>query len=154
MSWVTPITDRVLSDVTSPTPSGKGYFNVADWTRVNGNNIELRSILAADGYKDIVPNTLVTPTMTTIPTVTDINQLIENIERLRLAACLPSALISALPYDWLGGPNQDSPDYTDVNTWEENQLILHTAIPYAVSYRISCGVAAAGQSRMWQHRFR
>jgi hypothetical protein len=155
MAWVTPITDRVLSDVTSPTPGGKGYFNVADWERIDGNVDEIKAILDAADYLDIPLNILVTPDITTIPDVDDINDFIENIELLRQSACLPIGLgLVALKYDYIGGANYEAPDYEDVNDWENNLLIMYESIALAIDYQVHCGVAAVGQSRLWQNKFR
>jgi hypothetical protein len=153
MAWVTPINDRVLSDITTPT--AKGLWNVADWTRVDGNTAVIKAMLDAAGYLDIPLYSLTPPTITTIPEVADMNHLIENIERLAQSACLPALIgLAALVYNFLTGANATAPYYTDANDWEGNQKKLYEAIPRAISYRISCGVAAAGQVRTWQHRFR
>jgi hypothetical protein len=152
MAWTTPVIDRALSDITGRT--SEGFFNVADWDRINGNTAEIKMMLEEADYLDIPLYTLTPPTITTIPAVGDINQLIENIERVREAACLPPIGLVVLPYDYVGGANEIAPDYEDVNDWENNLRIIYEAIPKAVGYRISCGVAVCGQSRMWQHRFR
>lgn len=153
MAWITPVFDRVLADITGLT--AKGYFNIADHARIDGNSTVIKAMLDASDYLDIPLYSLTPPTITTIPTVANINQLIENIERLRQAACLPAAMgMNTLKYDFEGGANEIAPDYLDVNDWEENQTIIYDAIPKAISYWVSCGVAASGQSRLWQHRFR
>jgi len=64
----------------------------------------------------IVFNTVATVTVTTIPSVNDINALTGNIERLRLEVLtdIPT-LTTEIKDDW-GGTL--SPRFTDVNLWE------------------------------------
>jgi len=114
MSYVTAITDRVLSDITTPT--SKGYFNVVDWNRVYGNAQVTSSLVEILLSIPIVFNTVAEPTITTIPTANGVNALTGNIERLRLEVItdLP-ALTTEIKDDW-GGTL--SPKYTDVNLWE------------------------------------
>ena len=153
MAWVTPITDRVLSDITTPT--SKGYFNVADWERIDGNVDVIKAMLDAADYLDIPLNTLITPTITTIPDVDDINDFIENIVLLQESASLPIGLgLVTLTYNYVGGANFTVPDFEDVNDWENNLLILYDVLPRVIDYQIHCGVAAVGQLRLWQNRFR
>jgi hypothetical protein len=153
MSWITPIIDRILSDITTPT--SKGYFNIADWSRINGNITVIDNILDAAGYYDISLNSLTPPDITTIPWAGDINDLIENIEILRIRSGLPANLgLTVLAYDYIGGANEIAPDYNDVNDWENNLLIIYEALPKAIDYQIHCGVPLAGNFRLWQNRFR
>ena len=120
MSYVTAITDRVLSDVTTPT--SKGLFNVADWTRVYGNakiTTELTEVMLET---PITFNAVTSPTTSTalVSLYTMFNTLLANIERLRLAVAGESipGTSTEIVDDWTPGPNEDSPDYTDVNLWE------------------------------------
>jgi hypothetical protein len=154
MSWISPIFDRTLADITGHT--SKGYFNVADWVRIHGNTAWIKSFMNTNNYLDIPLISLSTPDTTTWPTAVSRNQLIENIERLRLAACLPVLLpnLKVLPYIWGDGANALAPEYEDVNDWERNLNVIHDGVVGAVNYRIHCGVPSTGQSRMWQHRFR
>lgn len=155
MAWVTPITDRGPTDVSSPTPAGKGYFNVADWTRIDGNVAVIKAMLDAADYLDIPLYSLTLPDITTIPDVTDINEFVENIERVRISSCLPLGIgLVMLNYAYIGGANAIVPNYETVNDWENNLLLIYTAIPLAIDYQIHCGVAAVGQTRLWQSRFR
>jgi hypothetical protein len=152
MSWVTPITDRTQDDIDNLT--SKGYFNISDWTRIDGNITVIKTMLDNNNYLDIPLNSLTAPTVTTIPEVTDINDLVENIVFLQQSACISSSLLATLKYDYQSGANAIVPDFEDVNDWESNLLILYEAIPNAVTYRCRCGVFGSGQSRLWQNRFR
>ena len=120
MSYVTAITDRVLADVT-PTPTSKGYFNVADWTRVY-ENARLASALAAlELGTPIVFNSATAPTITTVQGIhTALNILLANIERMRLAVAGESiaGTTTEIEDNWVSGANEDAPDYTDANLWE------------------------------------
>ena len=51
MAWVTPIVDRALSDITGRT--SKGFFNVADWERIDGNTAVIKAMLDTAGYLNI-----------------------------------------------------------------------------------------------------
>lgn len=150
MSWTTPITDRTQQDIIDRTT--KGFFNVADWLRIKGNIDYVKSQLDSNGYLDIPLNPLTTPTTTTIPVVSQIDDFIENIARLAQSAVIPSLV--DLKYDYQGGANEEVPDYNDVNDWENNLLRMHDDIPKAVNYRTFCGVSKCGQARLWQNRFR
>lgn len=117
MAYVTPVKDRVLSDVTPPV-TAKGYFNVADWVRIYGN-AQLASALAAiELGTPLAFTAVVAPTITTISPRTQLNTLLSNIETMRAAmvALIPSLV--AVKYDWAAGINEDAPDYTDANLWE------------------------------------
>lgn len=119
MGYTTPITDRVLSDVTTPT--SKGYFNVADWTRIY-NNARLTSSLTfiqAGGTEAFTPITA--PTTSTIPTlfISMFQTLTANIEQFR--ARMQAAALLTLPSiktDWLAGAGNVAPNYQHVNQWE------------------------------------
>lgn len=154
MAWVTPVTDRVESDVTTPTT--KGFFNVADWTRINGNVLVIKSMMDAAGYVVASLTSLTPPTVVSYPKASTINPFVNNIEKLREAAHLPASVgLAVLKHDYTGGANEIIvPDYETVNEWEENLLILYTNVPRASGYFVQCGVPAVGQSRLWQHRFR
>ena len=118
MAYVTAITDRVLSDITTPT--SKGYWNIADWTRVYGNSQLVNSLAAIMLDTPIVFNTLTAPTITTIPSVTDFNTFLANIERLRLAVAGESIVGTGteIKDDYTAGTGYESPDYVDANLWE------------------------------------
>lgn len=151
--WVTPITDRAASDITNRTP--KGFWNVADWTRVNGNSTHLDALILNLLERDPDLISLTPPTITTIPTATNINQLVENINRLAGEASLPSGVgVVDLVDDYTTGSAALAPDYNAVNAWENNQLLIRSSVLTVTDDLIRCGVGASGQARIWQHRFR
>lgn len=114
--YVTPITDRAATDVDA-TPTSKGYFNVADWTRIYGN-AKLTVSLAAIMLPASLPWTTITaPTITSFPTVTDFDALLLSIETMRAAVAIPAAAV-AIKDDYIAGVNEEAPDYNDVNLWE------------------------------------
>ena len=116
MAYVTPIKDRVLSDATTPT--SKGLWNVADWTRVYNNAQLVNSLIIIELGTPVAFTLIALPTITTIPSVTTHNTLLSNIETMRAAmvALIPSLVI--VKYDWVAGNAEDAPDYTDANLWE------------------------------------
>lgn len=120
MSYVTAVTDRVLSDATTPT--SKGRLNVSDWTRIYGNTKLTNSFVVIETSTPIVFNLVAAPTtstaMSSVHTMT--NTLLANIERLRLAVVgeSVSGTSTEIIDDWMAGIDEDAPDYTDANLWE------------------------------------
>lgn len=153
MRYTTPITDRTALDVTNKT--AKAFFNVADWQRIYNNTQVTKALVDLLLSINITFNTVVTPTILTIPTVTELNTLLANIERIRIASNLPSITgLTEITSAWLAGSSVDAPDYLDVNEWEQVLDIVFAVIGYSVEYAVYCGVAAVGQPRFYQHRFR
>ena len=153
MAWITPITDRVLADITNRT--AKGFFNVVDWLRID-NNVKyvgtLIEVLKGVGVDYI---TLPNPTITTIPQAEDINDFVKNIEALRLASHFPATFgVVALKTEYASGESAETPDYEEINSWENNLLILRNFLINSATYEVFCGVSSAGQPRFWQNRFR
>ena len=128
--YVTPVTNR----------TARSFFNVSDWTRIYNNS----QILAAAVGTSF--DTISLPTVTSIPNITDLNKLIGNIERARLANLSAGALL-ALRYNWQEG-NVSAIRYTDVNLWEETIRIMITA--FQTRHNIS-GVTVAGASMTWRN---
>ncbi len=152
-SWVTPITDRTELDILGRT--AKAFLNVADWVRIDGNTQVVRDEINTILAMSVTITPLTAPVITDFPDVADINTLIENIDILRVAACLPVGTgIVSLKHDYQAGPGAVAPYYEDVNDWEGDLLLLHTLLPYAADYFVRCGVANCGQARFWQARFR
>ena len=123
MSWISPIYDRVLSDVTTPT--AKGLFNVADWERIY-NNAELMHTSVGEFLGIEIPfDTITSPTTSTIPSAGDINTLLTNINRI-ITAFNPfiNYSINVLRCNWLEG-NANSPNYENVNDWEYALYAIH-----------------------------
>lgn len=153
--WTAPVYDRVLLDVTSKT--SKGLFNLVDWIRVNGNTeylAALLNVIQEMASREFDVNALTAPTITTIPTATNINNLIENINIVQEGSGLPTSFFTTLPCTYLGGSNADAPDYLDVNDWEENIFLVKNYVFKPLSYSIQSGVSGVGQVRLWQSRFR
>jgi hypothetical protein len=154
MSYVAPVTDRSILDMLNLT--SKAYFNVSDWTRIYGNAQYVNNFVATLLGIGIPFDTAATPTISTIPQVTDLNALLANINRIATLSCLPDVTIAALylACTWGSGPTLPAPDYTDANQWEANLDSLLTYETGMTGYWIHCGVAACGQVRFWQSRFR
>jgi hypothetical protein len=139
-AWTTPVTDRTALDITNRT--AKAFLNVADWIRIRDNAALLASILG------VSLDTVATPTTTTFPSVTELNYLCHNIERLRAALPLPS--LTPIKYTWLEG-NKVAPKYTDVNQWE---LTLLTIEQYFERRKPRTGIAGAGRGLTRNNGFR
>lgn len=118
MKYTEPVYDRVLSDVTNKT--AKGYFNLADWIRIYGNAELIHALEEVILSNGLTFTEIATPTITTIPTVDDINTLLVNIETVRALFPTGAGLVE-LKTDWGGNA---SPTYKDVNDWERNIDLL------------------------------
>jgi len=152
MSWTTPVTDRVLADVTNRT--SKGFLNVVDWLRIDGNVVYVRTLIQVLKNVGVDYNDLPEPSATSIPTAADINDFVENIEALRIASTLARPDLVVLKTNYTSGESAETPDYEDVNAWENNLLILKNFLVRSSAYEVFCGVAEVGQARFWQNRFR
>lgn len=153
MSWTEPITDRTADDITNRT--AKAFLNVVDWIRINGNARLVNTLVTVLRGLNIEFTELSQPVITTFPSTDDINAFIENIDRLREAAYMPAASgLVALKHDYRAGMSGDSPDYQAVNDWEKDLELLRSLIVTSSDYMIYCGVAAPGQPRFWQVRWR
>jgi hypothetical protein len=118
VAYTTPVTDRALSDI--QTPTSKGHWNVDDFERVYGNSQLVSSLAAIMLDTTIAFDTLTAPTITTIPAVADFNTFLANIENVRVAVdgeSIPGTSVS-IKDDYSAGPGEDAPDYTDANLWE------------------------------------
>lgn len=117
MAYTTPVTDRTAADIVAK--NSKAYFNVADWTRVYNNSQLVNSLVTVMLDERITFDTLTAPTIATIPTVTDFNTMIANIERTRFEVAANTPIVAVeIKDDWAAGFNQDAPDYIDANLWE------------------------------------
>jgi hypothetical protein len=152
MSWITPITDRALSDILNRT--AKGFFNVLDWSRIYGNAEYVCTLIEVLKSINVDCPVLETPTTATIPNAEDINDFLEGLETLRIASTLSNPDLVVLKTDYTSGESAETPDYEDVNSWENNLLILKNFLIRSSAYEVFCGVAEAGQIRFWQNRFR
>jgi hypothetical protein len=116
MAYSTPVTDRTSADIAAR--NSKAFLNVSDWTRIYNNSQVVNSLAAIMLGAGIAFDTIALPTITTIPSVTNLNLLTGNIERVRVAviAVLPS--LTEIKDDYEAGPDKTAPKYTDVNLWE------------------------------------
>lgn len=152
MSWIDPIYDRTKADITNRT--SKAFFNVADWIRINGNAKIIETLINALYAVGVTLDTLAEPTTATIPTITEVNDFIANLEALREATHFPAATGIVELDTFTGGLAGNSPDYEDVNDWERNLAYLRTYLINKSRYKMGCGVPEAGQAFFWQVRFR
>jgi hypothetical protein len=154
MPYKTPVYDRTAADVAAKTQ--KAYFNLADWLRVDGNAQFMREMVEyALGGIDIDRNALIEPTITTFPTVDEINDFLENIENIRRAAGMPVSLgIPAIKTNWLAGAGAASPNYESANDWERVLAFIFRYLLTSADYRVYCGVAQTGQAHFYQAQWR
>ncbi len=152
MSWITPITDRSLSDIA--TRNSKAFFNLSDWARIGGNFEEVHNLIISLLGVSTPIGSGSGSDIDTFPPITDFTALINNINRMQAAASLPVVLLVPIANDLTEGPLGNAPDFNDVNNWELALLLIYTLLPAAVDYQVHCGVANCGQSRFWQSRFR
>lgn len=115
MSYTTPVTDRTQADIIAQ--NSKAYFNYTDWNRIYNNarlTIEVANVIGGESYSwDAIPEAA----MSTIPSVTNFNTLLENIELVRADVGLATTP-TAIKYDWEAGVAARSPRFIDVNLWE------------------------------------
>jgi len=133
MAWVTPVTDRTLSDILNK--ETKGYFNKADWTRIYDNSDVLNDLIDSKFSETITFDTVVVPNIDGAPNsiLALLNTTLANVERMRveLLASFPFVLITGaveVVDDWEAGDLKVVPDYTDVNEWEETLGIMYDAV--------------------------
>ena len=126
MAYTTPIiTDRDSDDIIAQ--NSKAFFNVADWTRIYGNSLEVNTLLATNIYT-LDFDTITTPTTADIPLQAELNVLLANIERMRLwssiylNAYITDPLFVEVKDDWASGQAQS---YTHANSWEKVLDLLH-----------------------------
>ncbi|MDD2921480.1 MAG: hypothetical protein PHQ36_04270, partial [Anaerolineales bacterium] len=88
MKYITPITDRTVEDIANKT--AKAFFNVLDWHRIH-NNTQVTKALMDFLYSISVPQeSLIEPTIVTVPTIAELNSLLKNIEEIRIHSNLPA----------------------------------------------------------------
>ncbi len=132
MSYTTPVTDRTYADIAAR--NSKAFFNVADWTRIKGNEYITRSLAEILLSISVSTTPIADVTTVTIPTASNINPLLTNIENLRLAvAGLSIAGTSTeIKDDWATGMAVASPTFSDVNLWESTLHAIWTYINGAI----------------------
>lgn len=145
-SLIQPVYDRTAADIAEK--RAKAYLNVADWERIYTNTRILNDMVSTYLGSTVDFDDIALPTITTIPSVTDINKLVHNIERLRLAMGITSQ--PALRYTW-GEGNVPAPRYQDVNKWEQ---MIATILDHFTPRVARTGVAKAGASLNRNNGFR
>jgi len=153
MRYTPGITDRTELDVSGRT--AKAFINVIDWVRIYNNSKIINLIVEFLNDQEIEFNEIETPVITKIPYVADLNTLLGNIERARVAACFPviPGLVE-IKDDWLSGSAPTTPTYLDANDWEKVMEVILQSFAAVLDYRVYCGVAATGQQRFYQNRWR
>ncbi len=153
MRYITPITDRTLSDVLAKNP--KAFLNIIDWTRIDRNTEYAASVAEAVFQINLNSEDVFDPLITSIPTVAQLNTLLRNIQLVLDNSGIPISIRPTnIKTNWLEGTAPESPDYVDVNAWEQAIETLRFLILNTSGYLIYCGVAAVGQPRFYQHRWR
>jgi hypothetical protein len=145
--------DRTQADIDAK--NSKAYFNHnTDYLRiVNNAQIVCQSLAAILG----IPTWFSKYTYTSLYTflkASDFYGLLGSIETLREKAALPIDAGYVKSTEWLGGQSADGITFEDVNLWERTIDNVVNNMGAAASYQISCGVAAVGQPRFYQSRFR
>jgi hypothetical protein len=154
MSYITPVTDRTYQDIVNETV--KGYFNVLDWTRIYSNSLFVHDYIAGLLGITIPFTTIATPTRATIPTATDLNAMLANINAIAAVTGLPVVTIADLfiPCTWFSGFESTGPSYIDVNFWEQQLDSLLTLEKVAANCWVHSGVGNAGLLKLNQQMFR
>lgn len=160
MAYVTAVTDRSQSDISSQT--AKAFFEVADWVRVYDNAFIVNALIAAVYSQALTFDTVAVPTTVTVPTKTNLNLLLANIERMRLWVFsnhpddVNDPLFVEVKDDWDEGAFVLAPDFTNANRWEKVLDIMHVFLAASnVRRRIPrAGIAQAGVGLIRNDKFR
>lgn len=164
MRYTEPIKDRTATDITNKT--AKAFFNIADWQRIYNNTQITKALVDFLLSINVTFDTLTTPTITTIPTVAQLNTLLANIERIRLAVEPTVTGLSIIKDDWEYGFGKESPDYLNVNDWENVLDVIYNTIGAESGYtgwmpdsgspvrRARAGVATSGTGLTRNNYFR
>lgn len=120
MVWTTPITDRSKADILAE--NSKAYMNVADWVRIYDNLVIIKNYAEAFLETTISFTEISTPTISTIPTDTNVNNLATNINNIRTALGITD--IPELKNNWVGNA-YPAPNYMQINQWERNILWIY-----------------------------
>lgn len=156
MPYTTPITDRTQSDIDNLT--SKAYMNTADWERI---------ALNAEYVHDFLLSTIALyPTFDydifdtdafaiyIIPDSSELNRLTGNIENMRVAMLPYLPTLEEVNDNWVGGINEDAPDYVDVNLWEQTIDLIYLFFNGNQPRHAITGIARAGVGLTRNHGFR
>ena len=150
--WIDPIYDRTQGDIDAR--AAKAFFNLLDWARIYGDTRQIQAVVNVMLALDIPVTDQAQPIITTIPTVESINAMIADIERLRVAAAMPTSLVTPLKVDYKAGPSQDAPDFNAVNAWERDIYLIRALLATAAEQALYCGAFNCGQDRLVANGFR
>lgn len=131
MTYITPKKDFKADD----------YYNYTDINRVANNIQYLADLLRDSGYEtDLIP---FEPdfTLSSLPYLQVINNLEENLERLRLAVPIEPRdyLVTRNWYHTYDPRHDRNPLYLDANRWEENIELLRKILVSLREDWLSCG---------------
>ena len=98
-----------------------------------------------------IPITLISIALSkysTMPFADFLNDIEHNLQQIRQWAA-----------SWIGtqtawSPAAPAPNADDINRWEQNGQAAEAGIVNAANWSVFCGVASAGQGRLYQQRFR
>jgi hypothetical protein len=148
MAWTSPVTNRAESDVINKT--AKGYFNVADWTRIRDNSAFIMTFLNFALGTSLTPAGISAPSTATVPTNVYVNGMIQDIAIVYIAAGFLTA--NAPRYDWPGnGPA--APSWVDANQWEQALLDVYNKVHLSSDGFAYCGTANCGMDFVDQNGF-
>ncbi len=136
MSYITPKTNFTAND----------HYNYIDINRVAGNIQYMADLLRDSGYEiDLLP---FEPdfTLSSLPYLQVINNLEDDLERLRLAVPLePRDYLAARRWYRTDDPSYDrNPMYLDANRWEKNIELLRKILVSLREDWLSCGTFFSG----------
>ncbi len=137
MSYITTKTDFKAND----------HYNYTDINRVAGNVQYMADLLLNSGYEiDLLP---LAPdfTLSSLPYLQVINNLENNLDRLRFAVPLePRDYLAARRWYRTDDPNYDrNPMYLDANRWEKNIELLRKILLSLREDWLSCGTFFSGE---------
>jgi hypothetical protein len=137
MSYIAPKTNFKASD----------YYNYTDLNRMASNIQFIADLLRDSGYKlELYP---FDPdfAMNSLPYLQVINNLEENLDRLRLAIPLvPRDYLETRQWYHTDDPRHDrNPMYLDANRWEENIELLRKILVSLREDWLSCGTFFSGE---------
>ena len=136
---------RAALDITNRT--SKGFFNLADWTRIYTNAETANPLWAAYKGVSITFTSVTAPTMSTHPTAADFNTLCQNIENVRAASRLALPVVRV---GWREG-KASSPTWRDINNMEYALAVL---IDFFSHRRARAGISRSGVGLLRNSGFR